>query len=88
MDEIHRVARDFGIDAGELKNIIDSHPTDENINEFNRFDKLIESISEESKRRLKEQFETKTGEKIPNYKLNIKIRKNLKEYILSGGFDA
>lgn len=58
--------------------------TASNINEFGRFDELKKTID---KTKAKEYLERKEGVKLIPLKVNIKMDKLLREFILNGGFE-
>lgn len=74
----------MGIDAKQLRNIMNSDVSESNLNEFGRFDELIRSVD---KAKATEYFESIEGKKIPLPKINIKVDKLLRNFILSGGTD-
>lgn len=83
-DQISKVARALGLDATQLRNIMESDVSETNLNEFGRFDELIRSVD---KAKAKEYFEAIEKTKIPLPKINIKVHKLLRDFILSGGTD-
>ena len=58
-------------------------PTETNINEYGRFDDLKKTVDRDKARAY---FTAVEGTSIPEFRLNIKIEKLLKDFILSGGF--
>ena len=84
-DQIHRLsAYALGLDEIMLRNIMAQHVTEDNINEFGRFDALKATID---LNRAKAYFEGITGQKLPGPKVNIRADKLLRDFILQGGFD-
>ena len=83
-DQIHRFAIQFGLEEGLLRNMMSSHVTDGNINEFGRFDKLIKTAD---KQRAAEYFSAIAGKKIPPPKVSILLDKLLRDFLKRGGFD-
>ena len=83
-DQIHRFAIQFGLEEGLLRNMMSSHVTDRNINEFGRFDKLIKTAD---KQRAAEYFSAIAGKKIPPPKVSIQLDKLLRDFLKRGGFD-
>ena len=83
-DQISKISRALGIDAKQLRNIMNSDVSESNLNEFGRFDELIRSVG---KAKATEYFESIEGKKIPLPKINIKVDKLLRNFILSGGTD-
>lgn len=60
------------------------HVTEDNINEFGRFDALKATVDKD---KAKTYFESITEEKLPIPKVNVKVDKLLREFIIKGGFD-
>ena len=84
-DQIHRVAQYvLGLDEQLLRKMMSSHVTEENINEFGRLDELKATVDRE---RAQAYFEAITGTKMPIPKVNIKVDKLLRDFILNGGYD-
>ena len=81
-DQIHRFAVMIGVNEDKLRNMMDLKLTEANINEFGRLDELKKSID---KSKAKEYFEQKEGIKLNPPKVNIRIDKILREFILKGG---
>ena len=84
-DQIHRLAYiALGLDEALLRNLMAQHVTEDNINEFGRFDALKATVD---KMKAKAYFEFVTGQKLPLPKVNIKVDNLLRDFILKGGFD-
>lgn len=83
-DQIHRCAELFGLDEDLLREFSKAYITDENINEFNKFDRLVDSADKAKAKAYLEEFE---GVKIPNHKVRMKLSSLLRKFILMGGFD-
>jgi len=83
-DQIHRCAAMFGLDEDLLREFSKSYITDENINEFNKFDRLVDSADKAKAKAYLEEFE---GVRIPNHKVRMKLSALLRKFILVGGFD-
>lgn len=84
-DQIHRLAAyALGLNEMMLKDMMAQHITEDNINEFGRFDALKATVD---KVRARAYFEKLTGQKLPNPKVNVRVDKLLREFILKGGFD-
>lgn len=83
-DQIHRFANAFGINEEKLRNMMGLKLTASNINEFGRFDELKRTVD---KTKAKEYLEIKEGVKLIPPKVNIKMDKLLREFILNGGFE-
>ena len=84
-DQIHRVAEyALGLDEQLLRNLMKQHVTEDNINEFGRFDALKATVD---KNKAKIYFEAITGAKLPIPKVNIRVDNFLRDFILKGGYD-
>ena len=85
-DQIHRIsAYALGVDEAMLRDIMSQHITEDNINEFGRFDALKSTVDKE---RARTYFEKVTGHKLPIPKVNLKVDKMLRDFIIKGGFDV
>ena len=84
-DQIHRLAAyALGLNELMLRNLMAQHVTEDNINEFGRFDALKATVD---KARAKAYFEALTGIKLPIPKVNIRVDNLLRDFILKGGYD-
>lgn len=83
-DQIHRVTLALGLDEKLLRGIMDLKVDETNINEYGRFDALKSTVN---KLKAKAYFESVEGVKMPMPKINIKIDRLLRDFIISGGFD-
>ena len=84
-DQIHRLAAyALGLNETMLRNLMAQHITEDNINEFGRFDALKATVD---KARAKAYFEAVTGLKLPLPKVNIRVDRLLRDFILKGGYD-
>ena len=85
-DQIHRLsAYALGVDESMLRDMMSQHITEDNINEFGRFDALKSTVDKE---RARTYFEKVTGHKLPIPKVNLKVDKMLRDFIIKGGFDV
>ena len=82
--EIHKITQILGLDEAKLKPLMDTNITDSNINEYGRFNDLVSTVD---KAKAKEYFEKLEGAKIPPFKVNMRVDKLLRNFIISGGFD-
>ena len=80
-DQIHQVAELFGLSEEMLHDMILSFVTNENINEFNRFDRLKRTAD---RIKTKQYFEALEGGKILTFQINIKLDQVLRAFILKG----
>ena len=83
-NQIHQISFAIGVDEEKLRIIMDLKLNDTNINEFGRYEELRHTID---KNRAKEYFERIEGRKIIPPKVNIKVDKLLREFIIRGGFE-
>lgn len=79
-DKIHRFALAIGIDENLLKNFMNQNITRENINEYGRFNKLVDSVN---KTVAKTYIEEKEGKPVKPYLIRQKICKYLEDFILA-----
>lgn len=84
-DQIHRFAIAIGVDEEKLRAIMALHVTEGNINEYGRFNALVDTVD---KAVAKKYFETLEGHPIPSFKLSMKINAILREFILTDGFEV
>lgn len=82
-DQVHHLSKQLGLDENMLREMMERHITETNLNEFGRFEKLKETVDKE---KAKVYFESLDGP-IPKHKVNMKVDKLLKNFILSGGFE-
>lgn len=83
-EQINKVTAIFDLDKNKLKELINAGVDESNINEFGRFDDLVESVD---KVKAKEYFERIENITIPQFKVNIKVHNLLQEFILKNGID-
>lgn len=84
-DQIHRFAAALGVDEVKLRAIMALHVTESNINEYGRFNALVETVD---KAVAKHYFETTEGQPVPSFKLSMKINATLRKFIISDGFEV
>jgi type I restriction enzyme R subunit len=83
-DEIRRIADIFGMDEVKLRELVQLKPTDANINEYGRFDRLKETV-DKAKARLC--FEKQYGVALSPAKLSMEIDQTLRRFLIEGIFD-
>lgn len=83
-DQVERTSAAFGIDAKALMCLISEGVTEDDINEFGRFDKLMETLDLQ---RAIDYFEQRDGERLPAFRARVKADNLLRSFVLSGGFD-
>lgn len=81
-DHIHKFADIFGLNELMLRDIMSLKLNEGNLNEFGRFDKLIETVD---KSKAKVYFENKENTKLIPPKVNQKVYYLLKSFVLNGG---
>lgn len=84
-DQIRKFANAIGVDESKLRAFMNLHLSEENINEFGRFDELKESVD---RNKAKEYFEKLESTTVPLRKVQIKIDSTLRRFVLEGGFDV
>lgn len=82
--QVQSVVDALGVDGDKLEEMVGLDLSEENINEFARFDELKSTVD---KAKAKAFFEEKEGCSLPSFKVNIKAANLLKEFVLTGGFD-
>jgi len=79
-DKIHGIATSLGVNESKLRQLINAHVNESNIDEFGRFGQLLNSVD---KVKAKQYFEAEEGKTIPAFKVNIKVGQLLRTFILS-----
>ena len=82
--QIQKLVKAIGVDETKLKNMLEKHLEEANLNEFGMFDDLKSTVD---KSKAKEYFEKLDETELTKVKVNQKTSKLLKEFILRGGFD-
>lgn len=77
-DQINKLVEIFGLDIDKLKEFMNVDVTEKNLNEYGRFEKLIDSVD---KKKARAYFGMKT---LPP-KVNIKMHNLLKEFVIKNG---
>lgn len=77
-DQIHKVAALLGADETQLRSLMLADVTSDNLNDYNRFNKLKESVD---KPKAKAYLESREGTQIAAYRLGAKIDAFLKSFI-------
>ncbi len=83
-DQIHRVSKVIGVDEKMLREMMSLHLNESNINEFGRYEELKSTVN---KVKAKEYFEKTEGFKLIPPKVNVKVDKLLRDFIINGGFE-
>lgn len=83
-DQIHRISVAIGVDENMLRNVMGLKLNENNLNEFGRYDELKKTVD---KAKAKEYFEKVEGTKIIPPKVNVKVDKLLRDFIINGGYE-
>jgi type I restriction enzyme R subunit len=83
-NQISKCASVFGLDESKLREFMSRKVTAEKINEFGRFDSLMDSVDIDKAKRYFEFIEKSV---IPKYKIHIKVDEFLRKFILNNGFE-
>lgn len=83
-DQIHRLADSLGLDENQLRSMMALKLDEATINEYGRLDNLKATVN---KAKAKAYFESVEGNIIPMPKVNMKVDKLIRSFIISGGFD-
>ena len=81
-DQIHRISVAIGVDENMLRNVMGLKLNENNLNEFGRYDELKKTVD-----KAKEYFEKVEGTKIIPPKVNVKVDKLLRDFIINGGYE-
>lgn len=84
-DQIRKFANAIGVDEGKLRTFMNLHVSEDNINEFGRFDELKESVDRNKAKMYFEKLEATT---VPLRKVQMKIDSILRRFVITGGFDV
>lgn len=84
-DQIRKFSQTLGIDEQALRLFMSYHVSEDNINEFGRFDVLKASVNKTTARSYFEKLEKET---IPARKIPMKIDSILRRFVLDGGLDV
>ncbi len=82
-DQISQFAKRIGLYEQKLRNIMEKHVTEDNINEFGQYEDLINTVDIEV---AKQYFEQKEGTTIPKHRVFAYVDELLRKFILEGGF--
>lgn len=83
-DQIHNFVITFGLDETKLRNIMSLNLSASNINEFGRYDDVFKSFD---KKKAKHFFDQTAENPLIAPKVNMKMDRLLREFILQGGFE-
>ena len=77
--QLNALVEALGLDKSKLLALLNDNVNEKNINNFGRFDALKETVD---KQKAKAYFEKLDGAAIPPFKLNMRIDKFLKQFVL------
>ena len=83
-NQVHRLALSLGLDETMLCGMMAQHITEDNINEFGRFDALKATVDIKA---AKAYFEAVSGQKLPIPKVKIRVDNLLRDFIIKGGYE-
>lgn len=83
-DQIHCLATVLGLNETMLRNIMRLRLSENNLNEFGRYDEVKRTVD---KAKAKAYFEAMEGTKIIPPKVSVKVDKLLRDFILNSGFE-
>ena len=86
---VHRFAESFGLDEALLRKLVDLGSSEESIDEFGRFSRLLDSADRDL---AKAYFEQKEGRAVPAFRVSVMLDKLLRDFVLGrekggGGID-
>lgn len=81
--QVTRIVEALGVDENQLLSLMAAKITSASINEFDRFDDLLQTLDTT---RAREYFETKEGGSVPLFKVRARADALLRKFILDGGF--
>ena len=83
-DQIRKLSQAFDLDENKLRSMMTLPVSAKNLNEYGRFDDLLNSVNYENARKSLEEIYGKT---IEVWEAHIEVQKILRDFILQGGFD-
>ena len=83
-NQINKISNELGLDGEKLRKIMSLKVNENNIDEFGRFNELINTIKIE---KAKTFLERKLGKELTIFDVNIKSSTLLRNFILQDGFD-
>jgi type I restriction enzyme R subunit len=83
-EQINSIIKVLGLDETKLRHLMTLGLSDNNINEYGRFDELKNTVD---KNRAKAYFENLEGVSLPPFKVNIKVDSLLQKFVIEGGFE-
>lgn len=83
-EQVKKISETLYLDKTKLVGMMNSSVCEATLNEYGRFDDLKNSVD---RNKAKLYFEALENQKIPPFKITVKIHNLLKDFILQGGFD-
>lgn len=83
-DQVHRLAVTLGLDEAKLRNLMEANVTEQNINEFGRFDDLVATVD---KAKARAYFEKAEKNRLTIPRVLVRVDQLLRSFIIQGGFD-
>lgn len=83
-NQIHQISSCLGCSEEKLSEMMESHVTKENLNEYGRFSALKATIVKDT---AQDYFTKLDGKKPPRFRVNSRAEELLEKFILSGGID-
>ena len=83
--EIDQLVKAIGVDPDRLRTILAAHVDEAHINEYGRFDDVLNSVDFHA---AETYFLQKTGRKLPRFKVRLEIDKLLRNYVLDHDLPA
>ena len=84
-EQVHQLVLALGVDEEKLKNMMSLKLNEGNLNEFGRYDELKKTVD---KTKAKAYFEKLEGTKIIPPKVNVKVDKLLRDFIINGSHEV
>lgn len=82
--QVNALVSAIGVDEVKLRDLMARHVTEDNINEYGRFDALKETAD---LGKARDYFAGKEGKPMPPFKVNMRLDKLLREFVIKGGFE-
>lgn len=82
--QVEKVVDSFGVDRSALEELLRLRLTENNLNEFGRFEKLVATIDTSRVIRFLSQYDSGYA---AEFRAKMRVRNLLKDFVLEGGFD-
>ncbi len=79
-DRIHQISTSLGVNEEQLRSLVNANVTKENINEYNRFSNLLDTVDMEKAKMF---FEDKAGKSLSQFAVSRKLDEYLRDFVLS-----